>query len=432
MGGRAHASDKGREAAAHSKAERRRCEKAAAGPCPIMHRCGGCEWLGIPYSKQLARKQAAIEELFRPLIERFGWTTAVEAVRGMGARAGDGGKAPSPRAFRYKAATPFSPGPDGAVRSGFYERGTHRIIAAPACPVEADGARAILAAVARAAEALHIPAYHEDTRRGLLRHAVVRMGWKTDEALLTIVTSQREIPHAEEFIRRLADIDPRIRGIAHNINPRPGNAILGNRTRMLWGAPSMRDELLGCTFEISPTAFYQTNPLQTEELYRIAIEDMQLADGDVLLDAYCGSGTIGICAARAARNSGISCRLIGVERNAAGVSDARRNAALNGLDEMAEFIEQDATAYMHETAARDGRADVLVLDPPRAGSTPEFLRAATAMRPRTIVYISCNPMTQVRDLELLGELGWNLERLTPVDMFPHTAHTETVARLQRA
>lgn len=410
----------------------RRAQKDAAGPCPIMRACGGCAWLGMPYRKQLARKQAAMEELFAPLLERFGWDISIDAVRGMGAVAGESGNVPAPRAFRHKAATPFAPGPNGAVRCGFYARGTHRIVPAEACAVEASGARRILNEVARTAERFGIPAYHEDARRGLLRYAIVRMGWRTEEALLTVVTAQPEVPHLEAFARELAQIDGRIVGVAQNINGRPGNAILGPTTRTVWGAERMRDKLLSCTFEISPTAFYQTNPQQTEVLYQLAIDGMGLSAGDVLLDAYCGSGTIGLCAAREAAEQGHDIRLIGVERNPAGISDARRNAELNNLEAHSSFIAQDATAYLTQAAERGEHVDVLALDPPRAGSTPAFLNAAANLGPRRIVYISCNPVTQVRDLEVLGTAGYRLERLTPVDMFPHTEHTETVACLVRA
>lgn len=373
-----------------------------------------------------------MEELFRPLIERMGWDAAIEATCGMGSKAGDPGKAPAPRAFRYKAATPFAPGPAGAVRSGFFARGTHTIVPAPSCAVEAPGARHILNEVARVAERLGIPAYDEDARQGVLRYAVLRMGWRTDETMLTIVTARREVPHIEDLARELSSIDPRIVCVAQNINGREGNAILGRETRVLWGAPHMKDELLGCTFAISPTAFYQTNPQQTEVLYRLAIEGMALEAGDVLLDAYCGSGTIGLCAARDAARAGKAITLIGVEKNPAGIADARLNAELNGLGpDEASFMATDATEFLRDAARSDTHVDVVALDPPRAGSTPAFLTAAAELGPRRIVYISCNPTTQVRDLEILGQQGYRLCRLTPVDMFPHTEHTETVALLSR-
>ena len=397
-----------------------------------MRACGGCAWLGMPYRKQLARKQATMEELFEPLLQHAGWTdVAIDPVVGMGGRAGETGKIPSPRAFRHKAATPFAPGPHGAVRCGFYARGTHRIIEVPDCCVEAPGARRILNGVARAAKACGISAYDEDARRGILRYAVLRLGWRTDEGLLTVVTAQRNLPRAEEFVERLRAIDPRVTTIAQNINGRVTNAILGAETRVLAGAPRMRDKLLGCTFEISPTAFYQTNPEQTEMLYRLAIDGMGLEAGDVLLDAYCGSGTIGLCAAREALDAGRAIKLLGVERNPAGIADAARNAEVNGLSDHARFVAQDATAYMRRAAEHGERVDVLAMDPPRAGSTPEFLAAAASLAPRRIVYISCNPITQERDLGQLADAGYRLIRLTPVDMFPHTEHVETVAVLER-
>ena len=414
----------------HGKKQQRGRERRPDGPCPVMHECGGCTWLNLPYRKQLARKQAAMEELFAPLVERHRWDVEVEPVHGMGGRAGEG-PIPAPRAFRHKAVTPFAPGPRGQVRCGFFARGTHRIGPVPECIVEAPGARRILNGVARAAEACRVPAYDEDTRRGLLRYAVLRLGWRSDEGMLTLVTSQRDIPRYRAFVEALQRIDPRITTIAQNVNPRATNAILGPDTHVIAGRSHLRDRLLGCTFDISPTAFYQTNPEQTETLYRLAIDGMELAGEDVLLDAYCGSGTIGLCAARAAADAGRPIRLIGVERNPAGVEDARRNAALNGLEESARFVAEDATAYMRRAARQGERVDVLCIDPPRAGSTPAFLEAACALAPRRIVYVSCNPVTQARDIEQLAEGGYRLARIAPVDMFPHTDHVETVAVLTR-
>ena len=402
----------------------------ADGPCPVMRSCGGCTWLGMPYRKQLARKQQATEGLFAPLIARHQWDVSIDPVRGMGGCAGEG-SLPAPRAFRYKAVTPFAPSQHGGVRCGFFARGTHRIVHVPDCIVEAPDARHILNAVAHAAESCRIPAYNEDTHRGLLRYAVLRMGWRTDEAMLTLVTSQRQLPRYRAFIEALQCIDGRITTIAQNVNPRVTNAILGNDTHILFGHTHLRDQLLGCTFDISPTAFYQTNPAQTEVLYQLAIEGMGLEEGDVLMDAYCGSGTIGLCAAQTASDAGVNVQVIGVERNAAGVADAKRNAQLNSLEQRARFINDDATSYMKRAAERGERVDVLCFDPPRAGSTPACLDAACAMAPRRIVYVSCNPQTQVRDIEHLARGGYRLTRLTPVDMFPHTEHVETVAILNR-
>lgn len=396
----------------------------ADGPCPIMRTCGGCEWIGLPYKKQLKRKQAAMDELFLPLLERFGWNVEVSPILGM-----DTGSGTAPRAFRHKAATPFAPGPNGSVQCGFFARGTHRIVPCDACAVEAPGARTLLNTVAAEAERLGIPAYDEDRRRGELRYAIVRMGWRSSDIMLTLVTRSRNVPRLDELATVLMQAEPRLVCVAQNINPRVTNALLGGETRILCGAPRMRDELLSCTFEISPTAFYQTNPQQTEVLYREAIHGMELCNGDTVLDAYCGSGTIGLCAAASARESGKAVQLIGVERNPSGVEDAHRNAELNNLAADATFIAQDATFYLQRAAADGTPVDVLIMDPPRAGSTLEFLAAAAALNPRRIVYISCSPVTQARDLEQLGQAGYQLMRLVPVDMFPHTSHVETVATL---
>ena len=398
-------------------------------PCSIMKACGGCTALNRPYKKQLAAKQAAMEELFAELCEREG--IAVDPIRGMGVILGDPGKYPAPRGFRHKAATPFAPGKEGTVRCGFFERGTHKIVAVPECPVEAPGARQILNGIAREAERLHIPAFNEDKHLGLLRYAVVRCGWRTDQVMVTLVTAQRDLPHAQEFFEAVAALDPHIVTVAQNINGRPGNAILGEETRIVYGAECMRDQLLGCEFDISPTAFYQTNPQQTELLYQLAIDGMNLQQGDILMDAYCGSGTIGLCAAKDAQDRGVGIMLLGVERNPAGIADARRNAELNGLTRSAWFMADDATDYILDAADNNERVDVLSIDPPRAGSTPEFLEATRALKPRRITYISCNPVTQERDLHQLLDGGYHLLKITPVDMFPHTDHTETVAVLSR-
>lgn len=393
--------------------------QSVGGPCPLARDCGGCALIAQPYPQQLERKQNAMEALYAPYIERF--SCALDPIAPM----------EKPLGYRHKAATPFAPGKGGAVLAGFFAAGTHRIVPCANCPVEAPGARDILNGVAQAAQDLGIRAYNEDTHRGLLRHAVLRLGWRTHEALLTVVTNGQEIPHADEFAARLMELDPRLVGVAHNVNQRPGNAILGPETRMLAGSPRMRDKLLSCTFEISPTAFYQTNPAQTEVLYSLAIAGAQLCDGDRVVDAYCGSGTIGICAAVAAREAGGSIRLMGIERGEQAVQDARRNAELNGVAEDAVFLAEDATAAMRRAARAGERADAVIMDPPRAGATEAFLSSAAALEPRRIVYVSCNPATQVRDFDALIACGYRPLRVTPVDMFPHTEHVETVAVLER-
>ena len=399
--------------------------------CSIARSCGGCEWLSVPYPIQLKRKQAQVEELLAPLASINNVT--IEPIRGMD----------EPLAYRHKAATPFAPGKGRTVRSGFYASGTHKIIASKECLVEDGRARAILNDVAYLAGQLNIHAYQEDRGKGALRHGVVRCGYATDDVMLVLVVNGQHLPHEQEFIAALRKAHPELTSIFLNVNQKRTNAILGRETRLLWGSTSMSDKLLDCTFEIGPTSFYQTNPQQTEVLYQLAIDGAlagsKLADseqtGDAqasnlrVLDAYCGTGTIGLCLAHAAEAQGINLLLTGVDQVENNIQMARRNARNNKLE--AEFICDDATRYM-QALAKDGQNfDVIILDPPRAGSTPAFLKATAQLAQKKIVYVSCNVVTQARDLKVLLDSGFAIERVTPVDMFPHTKHVESVVVLSR-
>ena len=421
--------------------------------CSIARSCGGCEWLSVPYPIQLKRKQAQVEELLAPLASINNVT--IEPIRGMD----------EPLAYRHKAATPFAPGKGRTVRSGFYASGTHKIIASKECLVEDGRARAILNDVAYLAGQFNIHAYQEDRGKGALRHGVVRCGYATDDVLLMLVVNGQHLPHDQEFIVALRKAQPELTSIFLNVNQKRTNAILGRETRLLWGSTSMSDKLLGCTFEIGPTSFYQTNPQQTEVLYQLAIDGAlagsELAGSEFagsertstaqanaaltsaparadafapasslrVLDAYCGTGTIGLCLAHAAEAQGINLLLTGVDQVENNIQMARRNARNNKLE--AEFICDDATRYM-QAQAKDGQNfDVIILDPPRAGSTPAFLKATAQLAQKKIVYVSCNVVTQARDLKVLLDSGFAIERVTPVDMFPHTKHVECVVILSR-
>ena len=399
--------------------------------CSIARSCGGCEWLSVPYPIQLKRKQAQVEELLAPLASINNVT--IEPIRGMD----------EPLAYRHKAATPFAPGKGRTVRSGFYASGTHKIIASKECLVEDGRARAILNDVAYLAGQFNIHAYQEDRGKGALRHGVVRCGYATDDVMLVLVVNGQHLPHEQEFIAALRKAHPELTSIFLNVNQKRTNAILGRETRLLWGSTSMSDKLLDCTFEIGPTSFYQTNPQQTEVLYQLAIDGAlagsKLADseqtGDAqasnlrVLDAYCGTGTIGLCLAHAAEAQGINLSLTSVDQVENNIQMARRNARNNKLE--AEFICDDATRYM-QALAKDGQNfDVIILDPPRAGSTPTFLKATAQLAQKKIVYVSCNVVTQARDLKVLLDSGFAIERVTPVDMFPHTKHVESVVVLSR-
>lgn len=404
--------------------------------CSIARSCGGCEWLSVPYPIQLKRKQAQVEELLAPLASINNVT--IEPIRGMD----------EPLAYRHKAATPFAPGKGRTVRSGFYASGTHKIIASKECLVEDGRARVILNDVAYLAGQFNIHAYQEDRGKGALRHGVVRCGYATDDVMLVLVVNGQHLPHEQEFIAALRKAHPELTSIFLNVNQKRTNAILGRETRLLWGSTSMNDKLLDCTFEIGPTSFYQTNPQQTEVLYQLAIDGAlagsKLAGSGLagseqsssaqtsnlrVLDAYCGTGTIGLCLAHAAEAQGVNLLLTGVDQVENNIQMARRNARNNKLE--AEFICDDATRYM-QALAKDGQNfDAIILDPPRAGSTPTFLKATAQLAQKKIVYVSCNVVTQARDLKVLLDSGFAIERVTPVDMFPHTKHVECVVILSR-
>ncbi|HIZ45908.1 MAG TPA: 23S rRNA (uracil(1939)-C(5))-methyltransferase RlmD [Candidatus Olsenella pullistercoris] len=380
--------------------------------CPIARDCGGCEWLAVPYPIQLRRKQEHVEALLGEAAERDG--AVVEAIRGMD----------EPTRYRHKAATPFAHARGGRVACGFYAAGTHRIVPCESCLAEDERARRVLNAVARVAERLHVPPYNEDRGVGVLRHAVVRCGWQTDDVLLTLVSRVEELRDERHLVSELRAACPEVTSIVLNVNDRRTNAILGRRNRTLFGPGVMHDRLLGLTFEIGPTSFYQTNPAQTEVLYRLALDGAQGAHR--VLDAYCGTGTIGVCAAASSNEMQVT----GIEQVRGAVACAERNARANGVGDRCRFVAADATAWMAREGAGE-RFDAVVMDPPRAGSTPEFLAGVARLAPERVVYVSCNVVTQARDLKVLRAKGYRLAHVAPVDMFPHTKHVECVAVLER-
>lgn len=372
--------------------------------CPHAARCGGCEWLSVPYPIQLSRKRAMLEELFAPL------GCGVDAMLGMD----------EPLAYRHKIMSPFAPGKDGKPRCGMYEQGTHELVEIRDCLVEHKAGRPILNSIAELAQGFRIPAYDENTGRGLLRHAIVRVGKNTGQVMVTLVINRKEFPRKKAFVAALRKRHPSIASVSFNVNTRRTNAVLGPLSMTAYGQDWIEDELCGCSFRIPADAFYQTNPAQTELLYQTAIDMAQLREGDRVLDAYCGIGTIGIIAAKQAR-----IELVGVESVESAVRIAVENARINRVKN-ANFVCGDAGEYLAKTTEA---FDVAILDPPRAGASEEFLASLLAAAPRRIVYISCNPVTQVRDIELLAS-AYQVKRLVGVDMFPHTKHLESVALLE--
>ena len=332
--------------------------------------------------------------------------------------------AANPCYYRNKVEAAFGTDRSLRVIAGTYEPHSHRIVNIERCLNENQTAAAIIATIKTLLPSFRLSPYDEDARTGFLRHVLVRCGVRTGEVMVVLVTATPQFPSRQNFIRALLSAHPEITTIVQNVNSRRTSVLLGDREQTLYGPGFIRDTLCGMTFRISPRSFYQINPAQTEVLYRRAIEAAGLTGREKVLDAYCGIGTIGMIAAAHAGE------VIGVEQNPAAVRDAIRNAKENGVKNI-RFVAADATAWMQAAAEENLPVDVLLMDPPRSGSTPQFLSAAVKMSPKRIVYISCCPETQARDLPLLQKGGYRVTLLQPVDMFPHTDHIETIAVLER-
>ena len=391
--------------------------------CPIDGRCGGCTLLSVSYDRQLRSKQAEMEALFADLLDDG---ARIRSIVGM----------KDPRHYRNKVVSPYVGVYDKKARRrrvlcGMYERGTHRVIDSRECLIENQEAKRIILAIRDLMPKFGIAPYDEDADTGFLRHVQVRVGHASGEVMATLVTREDTFPASKAFVRALIKKHPSITTVVQNVNTRQTNVIMGDKERTLYGPGFILDSLCGLSFRISSKSFYQVNVEQTEALYTRAVEMARLTGTETVMDAYCGTGTIGLVAARGVSGGPGAARVIGVEERPDAVADARNNARHNGIA-AAEFVADDAGAFMRTLAARGEELDVLLMDPPRSGSTPDFLKAACTLAPHRIVYISCNPKTQARDAEYLVAHGYRIDEMQPVDMFPHTPHTENILSFERA
>ena len=384
--------------------------------CPYSGRCGGCSWTDIPYEEQLKRKEAHVRRLLKDICP-------VRPIVGM----------EDPYYYRNKVHAVFSMGKDGKIISGIYEKGTHHVIPVRKCLIEEQRADAVIQTVRRLAQSFRIKIYDEDRQTGFLRHVLVRTAHVTGEMLVVLVGSSPVFPSGKNFVRALLAEHPEITSVVLNVNDRKTSMVLGKRDIVLWGRGWIEDLLCGLRFRISPQSFYQINSVQTEKLYFKAAEaaGLMVPSGKSrklhILDAYCGIGTIGIYAACACPQALVT----GVELNRDAVRDASANAKRNHVDNI-QFTAADATEWMKNTSSQGGRCDILFMDPPRSGSTPDFIRAAARMSPDRIIYISCGPDSLARDLRLFGQRGYTAREAWPYDLFPFTPHVETVVALTRA
>lgn len=372
--------------------------------CPVSKLCGGCQYLDMPYEEQLRLKQQQMQKL-------LGSFCKVYPIVGM----------KDPFHYRNKVHAVFGR-KKGEVVSGVYQENTHNLIPVERCMIEDEKSDEIIGTIRNMVKSFKIRIYDEDSGYGLLRHVLIRRGFATNEIMVVLVTASPVFPSKNHFVQALLKAHPEITTIVQNINGRGTSMVLGDKEHILYGRGMIEDVLCGCRFCISSRSFYQVNPVQTEKLYAKAVELAGLTGQEVVLDAYCGIGTIGIIAARKAK------QVIGVELNPDAVRDAIQNAKGNRISNI-RFYCNDATRFMSQMAENKATADVVLMDPPRSGSTEEFIRAVKAVRAKRVVYVSCGPETLARDLRVFGKLGYQACGAWVYDMFPEVRHVETVALL---
>jgi len=397
-----------------------------AAPCPIYDKCGGCQLQHLSYDAQLAWKRQHVVDV----LERIGKLRVAGGAPGAGAPGGDHavvvrptiGMA-APWRYRNKAQVPVGV-VDGALVGGFYARGSHRIIDMETCLIQHESNDDVIRRVKAIGRRLGITAYDEETGQGLLRHVVVKVGFRTGEMMLVLVTNGDQIPREEEWIAAIREELPSVVSICQNVNTRQTNVIFGDVTRVLWGREVIYDYIGDVKFAISARSFYQVNPVQTEVLYGKTVEYAGLTGQETVIDAYCGIGTISLFLAQHAK------RVYGVEIVKEAIEDARVNAKLNGMNHVT--FEVGASEDVIPAWKEQGiEADVIVVDPPRKGCDPRLLETILEMKPERVVYVSCNPATLARDLRILEDGGYRTVEVTPVDMFPHSVHVECVVRIYR-
>lgn len=382
-------------------------KKNKIAACKAAKKCGGCQYQGIPYEKQLQDKQKAVRQLMQPFCKTAGITGMKD-----------------PYHYRNKVHAVFARKKDGTIISGVYEEGTHRVVPVETCQIEDEKADAIINDIRGLLKSFKIKIYNEDTGYGLLRHVLIRRGFSTGEIMVVLVLGSPVMPSKNNFVKALRKLHPEITTVVLNVNDKRTSMVLGDRETTIYGKGYIEDVLCGLSFRISSKSFYQINPVQTEKLYGKAMELAGLSGTERVIDAYCGIGTIGMVAAKSAKE------VIGVELNPDAVRDAVKNAKHNQMKNI-RFYQEDAGRFMEKMAALGEKADVVFMDPPRSGSTEQFMKSVVTLAPKKIVYISCDPQTQARDLKYLTRYGYKAMGAYPYDMFPFTKHAENIVLLTK-
>ena len=380
--------------------------------CAQFAQCGGCVYRHISYQAELEAKQQRV----RDALERIGGFHGLEIRPIVGAE--------NPDRYRNKTQLPIGRGPGNEVRMGFFASHSHRIIHCSECLLQPDEFTAAMEAFQEWARQSGEDIYDEETGKGRLRHLYLRRAGATGEVMVCVVVNGNGVHFEPELVEMLRKKVPGLKSVIINVNRERTNVVLGQKCRTVWGSDFITDTLCGLHFHISPMSFYQVNRDQAERLYTLAGEYAGLTGKETLLDLYCGTGTIGLSMAKNAAH------VIGVEIIEQAVEDAKKNAELNGITN-AEFLCADAVKAASMLKNRGTRPDVVVLDPPRKGCDASLIDTVAAMAPQRVVYVSCDPATLARDLKLFAQKGYEPKVVTPVDMFPRTAHTECCCLLER-
>lgn len=379
--------------------------------CPVAAKCGGCQLQHLSYEGQLAFKTKKVKDH----LERIGGFSGISVGYAKGME--------EPWRYRNKAQFPVG-GKTGEPEIGFYAKRSHRIIDTPVCMLQNEVNDRIVKIIRAFLAEYEIPLYDETIHRGLVRHILTRMGRRTGEIMVCLVVNGRKLPHCDVLVERLREIEG-MTSIVLNVNTDQTNVILGTEVHVLWGKETIRDYIGDVQFEISPLSFYQVNPLQTQVLYQTALDFAELEGNETVLDLYCGIGTISLFFAQKAKH------VFGVEIVPEAIADAKRNAALNGMNnaDFAVGAAEDVIPRLYEE--KGITADVVVVDPPRKGCDSVLLDTIAAISPKKVVYVSCDSATLARDLAYLCPKGYTIEKVQVVDMFPHTVHVETVVLLSK-
>ncbi|WP_334073773.1 MULTISPECIES: 23S rRNA (uracil(1939)-C(5))-methyltransferase RlmD [Paenibacillus] len=380
-------------------------------PCPVFGICGGCQIQHLSYEGQLKGK----EDLVREAFSRYAGMEQVKMKPILGMD--------HPWGYRNKAQLQLGMQEEGMI-AGLYAMDSHRLIDITGCPIQHPKVNEAVDRTRNVLQRLNIPVYREKGGQGLVRTLVVRWGFQSGQLQVTLVTVSDKLPQREQLIKELRLAMPELTSIAMNVNPKNTSLVFGNKTFILWGEDHIQESLGDLDFTLSPRAFFQLNPLQTVKLYESVRAAAGLTGRETVVDAYCGTGTIGLWLAPYARE------VRGIEAIPEAVADAKANAERNGRDNVA-FYEGQAEELLPRWVKAGFSPDIIVADPPRTGLDPRFLEAVLRTKPKRFVYVSCNPSTLAKDCKVLTDGGYRIEWVQPVDMFPQTSHVESVALLVR-